>query len=99
MRWRAGMDGVEKREILSVPEFELRNLGRPARSQLIYRLHCRHFFFQTVNYIRLTLQMSQFYNISLSAYIPRTLVSSPLFTSLISFLSVFVSGSLHPLLN
>jgi hypothetical protein len=35
---RAGVDGVEKRKFLTVPGFELRPLGRPARSQALYRL-------------------------------------------------------------
>jgi hypothetical protein len=35
---RAGMDDVEKRKILPLPELELRSLGRLARSQSLYRL-------------------------------------------------------------
>jgi hypothetical protein len=35
---RASLDDVEKRKFLTVPGFELRPLGRPARSQLLYRL-------------------------------------------------------------
>jgi hypothetical protein len=35
---RAGMDDVEKRKFLTLLEFELRHLGRPARSQSLYRL-------------------------------------------------------------
>jgi hypothetical protein len=35
---RAGLDDVEKRKFLSFPGLELRPLGRPARSQSLYRL-------------------------------------------------------------
>jgi hypothetical protein len=35
---RAGLDDVEKRKFLTLPGFELRLLGRPARSQSLYRL-------------------------------------------------------------
>jgi hypothetical protein len=35
---RAGLDDVEKRKFLTLPELELRLLGRPARSQSLYRL-------------------------------------------------------------
>jgi hypothetical protein len=35
---KAGLDGVEKRKFLTLPEPELRTLGRPARSQSLYRL-------------------------------------------------------------
>jgi hypothetical protein len=35
---RAGLDDVERRNILPLPGLELRILGRPARSQFLYRL-------------------------------------------------------------
>jgi hypothetical protein len=35
---RAGLDAVEKRKFLTLPELELRPLGRPAYSQSLYRL-------------------------------------------------------------
>jgi hypothetical protein len=35
---RTGVDDVEKRKFLTPPGLELRPLGRPARSQLLYRL-------------------------------------------------------------
>jgi hypothetical protein len=35
---RAGLEGVEKRTFLTLPGLELRSLGRPARSQSLYRL-------------------------------------------------------------
>jgi hypothetical protein len=35
---RAGLDDVEKRKILILPELELRPLGRPAHSRSLYRL-------------------------------------------------------------
>jgi hypothetical protein len=35
---RAGLDDVEKRKFLTLPAFGLRPLGRPARSQSLYRL-------------------------------------------------------------
>jgi hypothetical protein len=34
---RAGLDDVEKRKFLPLPGLELRHLGRPARSQSLYR--------------------------------------------------------------
>jgi hypothetical protein len=40
-RWvdpMAGFDDVEKRKFLTLPGLELRHLGRPARSQSLYRL-------------------------------------------------------------
>jgi hypothetical protein len=36
---RAGLDDVEKRKFLTPSVLELRPLGRPARSQSLYRLH------------------------------------------------------------
>jgi hypothetical protein len=35
---RAGLDDVEKRNFLTLPRLELRPLGRPVRSQSLYRL-------------------------------------------------------------
>jgi hypothetical protein len=35
---RAGLDKVEKRKFLTLPGLELQPLGRPARSQSLYRL-------------------------------------------------------------
>jgi hypothetical protein len=35
---RAGLDAVEKRKFFTLPGLELRPLGRPARSQSLYRL-------------------------------------------------------------
>jgi hypothetical protein len=35
---RAGLDGVEKRKFWTLAGLELRSLGRPVRSQLLYRL-------------------------------------------------------------
>jgi hypothetical protein len=35
---RAGLDDVENRKFLTLPGLELRPLGRPARSQSLYRL-------------------------------------------------------------
>jgi hypothetical protein len=36
---RAGLDDVKKRKFLTSPGFELQPLGRPTRSQSLYRLH------------------------------------------------------------
>jgi hypothetical protein len=36
---RAGLDDAEKRKFLTLPGLELLFLGRPARSQSLYRLH------------------------------------------------------------
>jgi hypothetical protein len=38
---RADLDDVEKRKFLTISGLELRPLGRPARSQLLYRLRYR----------------------------------------------------------
>jgi hypothetical protein len=35
---RVGVDEVEKRKFLTLPGLEFRTLGRPARSQSLYRL-------------------------------------------------------------
>jgi hypothetical protein len=35
---RTGLDDMEKRKILALPELEIRPLGRPARSRSLYRL-------------------------------------------------------------
>jgi hypothetical protein len=35
---RTGVGDVEKRKFLTLPGFELRSLGLPARSQSLYRL-------------------------------------------------------------
>jgi hypothetical protein len=35
---RAGVDDLEKRKFLTLPGLELPPLGRPARSQSLYRL-------------------------------------------------------------
>jgi hypothetical protein len=35
---KAGLDGLEKRKFLTLLGLELRHLGRPARSQSLYRL-------------------------------------------------------------
>jgi hypothetical protein len=43
---RAGLDDVEKRKFLTLPELELRPIGRPARSQSLYRL--RYLDFQKI---------------------------------------------------
>jgi hypothetical protein len=37
---RSGLYDVERSKILSLPRLELQSLGRPARSQSLYRLHC-----------------------------------------------------------
>jgi hypothetical protein len=38
MDHRGGPDDVEKKKFLTLSGFEIRPLGRPARSQLLYRL-------------------------------------------------------------
>jgi hypothetical protein len=35
---RAGLDDVERRKLLTLPGLELQPLGRPARSQTLYKL-------------------------------------------------------------
>jgi hypothetical protein len=46
---RAGVDDVERRQILPVWRLELRSLGRPARSQSLYRLSYPGTRFQQIN--------------------------------------------------
>jgi hypothetical protein len=36
---RASLDDIEKQKFLTLPGLEIRTLGRPARSQSLYRLH------------------------------------------------------------
>jgi hypothetical protein len=36
---RADLDDVEERKFLTLPELELRPIGRPTRTQSLYRLH------------------------------------------------------------
>jgi hypothetical protein len=36
---RAGVDDMQERRFLTLPGLELRPLGRPTRSQSLYRLH------------------------------------------------------------
>jgi hypothetical protein len=38
MDQRTGLDNVERRKFLTLPVLELRPVGRPARSQSVYRL-------------------------------------------------------------
>jgi hypothetical protein len=45
---RAGLNDVEKRKFLTLPAFELRLLGRPARRQSLYRLSYPGFLRQHV---------------------------------------------------
>jgi hypothetical protein len=46
---RTGLDDVEKRKFLTLPGLELRSLGRPARSQSLYRLRYPGSLFFTYN--------------------------------------------------
>jgi hypothetical protein len=39
--WIGGLDYVEMRKFLTLPEFEVRPLGCPGRSQSLYRLSYR----------------------------------------------------------
>jgi hypothetical protein len=43
---RAGRNDVETRKILPLPGLELRPLGRPARSQSLYRLRYPRYMFE-----------------------------------------------------
>jgi hypothetical protein len=49
---RAGLDDLEKRKFLTLPEFELRSLGRPARSLSLYRLSYPGSFFSLYVHIK-----------------------------------------------
>jgi hypothetical protein len=44
---RAGLDDVEKRKFLTLRGLEIRSLGRPARSQSLYRLRYPDSFIMT----------------------------------------------------
>jgi hypothetical protein len=51
---RVGLDDVEKRKFFTLPELELRPLGRPARTQSLYRLrypvsHLSQFLRKTIS--------------------------------------------------
>jgi hypothetical protein len=43
---RAGLDDMEKGQFLTLPDLELRPLGRPASIQSLYRLRYRRTFFE-----------------------------------------------------
>jgi hypothetical protein len=49
---RAGLDDLEKTKFLTLPGLELRPLGRPARSQSLYRLRYPG---SRVNYVHMNL--------------------------------------------
>jgi hypothetical protein len=59
---RAGLENVERRKILSLPELKLRPFGRPARSQSLYRLSYpgSHFDFNDNRNIKKFLQRDTF---------------------------------------
>jgi hypothetical protein len=53
---RAGPDDVENRKFLIIPGLELQPLGRPARSQSLYRLrysgtNFNEYFFKLLKYL------------------------------------------------
>jgi hypothetical protein len=48
---RAGLEDVEERKFLTLPGLELRPLGRPARSQSLYRLCCPGSILRFINII------------------------------------------------
>jgi hypothetical protein len=54
---RACLDDVEKRKLLTLPGFELRPLGHPARSQLLYWLRYLGSEYPAVNVLKITTQM------------------------------------------
>jgi hypothetical protein len=45
---KAGLDAVEKRKFLTLPELQLRPLSRPSRSQSLYRLRYRGYFCSSI---------------------------------------------------
>jgi hypothetical protein len=54
---RACLDDVEKRKRLPIPGLELRHLGRPARSQRLYRLRYPGSLITTKTYGKLELEL------------------------------------------
>jgi hypothetical protein len=55
---RAGLDDVENRKFLTLPGLELRLLGRPARSQSLYRLRYPGFTIVLFNHTKQKFHMS-----------------------------------------
>jgi hypothetical protein len=49
---RAGLDDVEKSKFLTLPGLELRLLGRPARSQSLYRLRLLEIYVLSIAYFK-----------------------------------------------
>jgi hypothetical protein len=60
---RAGLDAVEKEKLLAPPGLELRPLGRPTRSQELYRLRSFIIFSNLWNFRKL-LNLSNFRKLS-----------------------------------
>jgi hypothetical protein len=71
---RAGLDDVEKRNFLTLPGLELRPLGRPARSQSLYRL--RHPGSRFYHVICLIMLVNTFHLISYVSHCPFRILCS-----------------------
>jgi hypothetical protein len=99
---RAGLDDVEKRKFLYLPGLELRPLGRPLRSQSLYRLHYPvsitsvSVYYTTYRYRLLFPDISyRFMNINLYPSIVITLNAYSYTCRLISLCSGLVSQIVH----
>jgi hypothetical protein len=73
---RAGLDDVEKRKFLPLPELELRPLARPARSQSLYRLRYPGSFQNLVVFINSDGQISKYFVFQLFSYSPYAYILS-----------------------
>jgi hypothetical protein len=58
---RAGPDDVEKRKFLTIPGLKLRPLGRPARSQSLYRHEIRPKIFEANSQYQITCEFIQLF--------------------------------------
>jgi hypothetical protein len=63
---RVGLEYVEKRKFLTLPGLELRPLGRPARSQSLYRVRYLESYFEM--YILLAILYDTEYNFHICNY-------------------------------
>jgi hypothetical protein len=73
----ASLDDLEKTKFLTLPGPELRPLGRPARSQPLYRQRYPKYTTQiSMNYITLYLTLNALFRISLQQFIINQLIKT-----------------------
>jgi hypothetical protein len=56
---RAGLDDFEKRKFCTLPELELRPLGRPDRRQSLYRLRYPGSYHVTWNFVEIAIYITR----------------------------------------